>query len=759
MGICISHRTPEGRDERVVDHLREVAEMASGFARAFGAEAQGHTAGKYHDIGKYSREFQRRILDGGPKTDHSTAGAWELFKQNMPLLAYCVAGHHGGLPDGGTPADAEGSTLFSRMYKAHDGVLPNYSAYLEDIKLVNITLTFPSNMEQSSEIDLFAFSFSARMIFSCLVDADFLCTERFMNGVSRCGFKSNSMNVLLERLEEKLSAFYPPKTVLNKTRCKILESCANAASSARGVFSLTVPTGGGKTYASLNFALKHAINEKNNMRRIIYVAPYTAIIEQNAKVFRDVFGKENVLEHHANFDFDDLGDLGNRLRLASENWDCPIIVTTTVQLFESLFSNKPSKCRKLHNIAKSVIVLDEAQALPTQQLQPCVRVLSELVLRYGCSVLLCTATQPSLNVLFEQYGCKVREIVSGLQELYKSLKRVEYRYIGKIDDDSLAAQLSTCEQVLCVVNSRKQARNVFELLCGLCGIKDQVGWENHNGGENGGIFHLSTLMHPAHRKETLSKIRALLKAGKPCCVVSTSLIEAGVDIDFPATYRALAGIDSMVQCAGRCNREGIRSATDSKVVLFEPLTNYALPKDIEQKSSIAKSVMIDALGKKFADAQDDSGVVCDIGKLDLIKSYFDQLIDLRSDNLDARGVLRDLSEFQAFPFPNLDIFLPSIPFADAASKFRIIAEGSHPVVVPELSNENDLYALRHGFASIETMRRLGRYTVNLYDNDIKALGEAIRLISGDTYELLDKALYRGDIGLDVSDAGGRGLFI
>ncbi len=755
--VYVSHRADDGRVERVVDHLREVADMASDFARPFGAEQWAHAEGESHDIGKYSAAFQHRILHDGAKVDHSTAGAWELFKRRMPLLAYCAAGHHGGLPDGGTGVDVDGSTLAARLRKAKEGEVPDYGAFAREVELPEMVLPAPSNMSSVQSGDCFPFSFLTRMLFSCLVDADYLCTERFMKGASREGLASDTLDVLLERLEEKVRSFYPPTTELNTTRCEILDACAQAASNLPGVFSLTVPTGGGKTYASLRFALRHALADGHDMRRVIYVAPYTAIIEQNAAVFRGVFGEQNVLEHHANFDFDDVEKKGEQLRLATENWDVPIVATTTVQLFESLFSNKPSRCRKLHNIAKSVIVLDEAQMLPTKQLLPCVRALAELALRYGCSVVLCTATQPSLDGLFAQYGCNVCEIAPDPKALYERLRRVDYRFIGKVDDEGLAARLASHSQALCVVNSRKQACNVYDLVKTLLSAQNQGEDGEVDKSEEEGIFHLSTLMHPVHREKVLAEIRARLEVGDSCRVVSTSLIEAGVDVDFPVVYRSLAGIDSMVQCAGRCNREGRRSALESRVFLFEPATSYGIPSDVNQKRALARSVMVNLLGEGFPDEPGERGVACDIGSLDAVASYFDQLLDLRSRRLDAGDALHDLSTFTVFPL--FGIKLPSIPFADVAARFRVIDEGTHPVIVPDSRNESDLRALREGVATFGAMRRLARYAVNLYDNDIKALRGAVKLISGDTYELLDRALYREDTGLNASDEGGKGLFM
>lgn len=741
--MYVSHVAEDGRVEEVATHLKEVAEMAADFAQEFGAEKWAYTAGMMHDVGKYSDGFQNRILRGGHKVDHSTAGAWEIFGQaGLPLLSFCIAGHHNGLPDAGTAVDVEGPTLLGRLRKAKSGELPDYRAYASEVEVPEATsFAFKS----TTALDNFSLSFLARMVFSYLVDADFLCTERFMDGAAREPLTTDSLETLLRRLEEKVGTFYPPQTDLNEMRCGILDACAQAASEAPGVYSLTVPTGGGKTYASLYFALRHALADGHGMRRVIYGVPYTSIIEQNAAVFRKELGERNVLEHHANFDFDNAGEDGNLLRLAAENWDAPVVVTTNVQLFESLFASKTSRCRKLHNIANSVIVLDEAQMLPTKQLLPCVRALAELVHRYGCTVVLCTATQPSLDGLFARYGCAVREIVLDPKDLYERLRRVEYRQLGRLADEELADRMSSHRQALCVVKSRKQAKALHALV------------KAASGGE--GAFHLSTLMHPAHREKVLDEVRSRLKEGEECRVVATSLIEAGVDVDFPVAYRALAGIDSMVQCAGRCNREKKQAASESIVYLFEPETPYAVPSDVDQKRAIARSVMRHLNTEDLHSEIEGEGAWCDIGSLEAIEAYFVQLHELRGGRLDAEDVLADLTEFGSIKAFGKSI--PSIPFDQVAMRFRMIEEGSQTVIIPDPEIEEDLRMLREGKATRGTMRRLGRCSVGLYDNDIRALRDAhaIRLLDGDTYELLDRSLYREDAGLDVSDAGGKGLFL
>ncbi len=751
--VYVSHVSDSEQRESVSAHLREVAEMAAGFAECFGAQGWARAAGMAHDIGKYSEAFQQRILNNGHRCDHSTAGAYQLFEEgNAKLLAYCVAGHHGGLPDGGSRFDVNDEpTLWARMKKADEGRLPDYQAFASEVEIPPAgKIVFPSHEAQ----DNFSLSFLTRMVFSCLVDADFLCTERFMKGQGRLSVSSDSLKELRDIFEAKLAAFYPPETNLNKIRCSLLDACAEASVEEPGVFSLTVPTGGGKTCASMRFALQHACSGNHGMRRVIYAVPYTSIIEQNAAVFREYLGEANVLEHHANFDFDDTDEIGKALRLATENWDMPIVVTTNVQLFESLYSNKTSRCRKLHNIAKSVIVLDEAQMIPTKQLEPCIRVLSELVLRYGCTVVLCTATQPSLAPFFKRYGCPVREIAPDPKGLYERLKRVDYLYEGDVSDKELAEKLLSHDQVLCVVNSRKQARRLYDLMS-----RDGEEANGADQANDNGVFHLSTLMHPMHRKKVLDEVRCRLRKGEKCRVVATSLIEAGVDVDFPVAYRALAGVDSVVQCAGRCNREGKRIVNESIIHVFKSEDFYRLPSDVKQKATITWSIINQMGTDRGGDVRNRHfDRKFDFGSLDVIEAYFSQLYSAREGNLDAERVLNDLTSFPCDTWQGKRV--PLIPFKDAALRFRMIEEGSRSVVIPDDRIKAEIEQLQSGFSTRSTMRLISRYTVCLYDNDIRSLRKsgALQLLDDDTFLLLDKDLYQDDIGLNVPDVGGRALF-
>lgn len=632
------------------------------------------------------------------------------------------------------------------------GHLPSYEAWhsdssLEELLRVNVmgaiglSTDAPTGVNPS-EFQCFSLSFMIRMVFSCLVDADFLCTERFMMGFDRPCPPEVSMSALLDRLEERLRDFYPPKNELNRLRCEVLDDCGARAKDAPGVFTLTVPTGGGKTLSVARFVLRHAV--EHGMRRVIVAEPYTSIIEQNAQVYREIFGQDCVLEHHSNYEFGDDDDpQAHSMRLASENWDAPVMVTTNVQLFESLFANGTSRARKLHNIARSVIVLDEAQMLPIRYLSPCIRVLVEFVRNYGCSVVLCTATQPSLNGYFEEWGLPVREIVRDEKALSQALRRVCYQDVGRVTDLGLAKMLSGHPQVLCIVNSRKQARNLYREVAALCG-EDST-------------FHLTTLMHPVHRQGVLAAIRRCLQEGRPCRLVATSLVEAGVDLDFPAVFRALAGLDSIVQAGGRCNREGKNPSSESIVRIFEPLSDegdgcaYRIPFEIMNRIGVVRPLL------------ENDGVE-NLDSLETIQAYYERLYRYRGDRerehsaLDEKDIVGSMS--RAVPQKtDKGQALLSFPFAKIGADFKLIESSTCDIVVPSDEIVKEIDALRAGYATRQDMRRLGRYTVHVYEDDLKRINDTgdLTCIEAGLYLLDDRALYDEKLGLNVAASGGQAL--
>ena len=459
------------RKQSVLEHSEGVARLAGMFAGEFGKYEWGYCSGMLHDIGKYSLRFQRRLQKGDVQVDHSTAGAQLCAAKGgyYSFLNYCIAGHHAGLPDCGSNTDNGGeSTLSGRLKKK----IEDYQAYQSEIE---VPLLHSAPIDPKAVPNpYFSLSFFMRMIYSCLVDADFLDTEAFM----KQGKTERDPGTRIEELYRKLDKYLENKRwlenkktdTINGRRSEILRHCMDMGTQEKGMFRLTVPTGGGKTIASLAFALRHAA--AHQMKRIIYVIPYTNIIEQNAQVFREILGEENVLESHCNIDYTSSEEL-RPMQLASENWDKPVVVTTNVQFFESLFASKSSKCRKLHNIANSVIIFDEAQMIPPEHLKPCLAVIEELAAQYSSSVVLCTATQPTFQNFFQRNWEPV-ELCPCMEEQFRFFKRTRFEDIGTVTEEELEEKLLKETQALCIVNTKKRAQRVYNAIKG------------------DGVFHLST---------------------------------------------------------------------------------------------------------------------------------------------------------------------------------------------------------------------------------------------------------------------------
>lgn len=713
---------PEMIGQTVEEHLRGTAALSSKFAGAFGEEKLGELVGLVHDLGKCTDGFQNRLLRGGPKVDHSTAGAVVCATYKQFGAAACVAGHHGGLQDfGNSKADQPGtSTLYGRLKK---GIAEKYVESCGDSGI-----ELPSNIpepkrwpESLKEME----TFWIRMLYSCLVDADYLDTEQFMDGDrGRGGY--DSIGELLERLEKNLKKWDNPKTELNRLRCEILDQCRKAGAWDRGIYTLTVPTGGGKTMASLLFALWHA--KKHGMSRIIYVIPYTSIIDQNAEKFREILGEGNVLEHHSGVQFDlseEAGPEEIRKALAVENWDMPVVVTTAVQFFESLYSNRSSKCRKLHNLANSVIIFDEAQMLPVSHLKPCTAAMASLAEQFRSTVVLCTATQPSLNDLFQKYApsCRIRELCPQIRTEFDRFRRVTFRNIGVLKDEELAEQLQDHKQVLCIVNSRKAAQSIFSLL------------------PEEGRFHLSTLMIPAARQKILAEIKRRLSEGKICRVISTSLIEAGVDIDFPSVYREMTGLDSILQAAGRCNREGKRSLEESVVTIFERTIS---PPILFQKT-------VEAAKEALAGDRDP-------GVPETMDRYFRSIRSLSEKELDKDKVMEKFRKGHEGSW---------FPFRYVAEHFHLLDSNTKTIYIPWDEGAELIEQLRAGDCSRNLFRKLGRYAVSVYEPHYKKLNEAgvlqtaneLPILDADSAILTKLPLYSETMGLTLEPETGNAEFI
>ncbi len=720
-------------------HLLHVAELSQQFADRFGAGPWAQACGLLHDIGKASGKFQERVRGNAAlHVDHSTAGARHAAANwggAGRLLAYCVAGHHSGLPDGRSNED---SCLERRLDPARRR-LEDCSAWRNVLAGLAEPAPPPAAawpFDTRPEGLGFRLAFFVRMVFSCLVDADRLDAEAAGDSESlersarRSGYPG--IGALLTRLDaalqEKTKAAKPSE--VNRVRAEVLAACREKAELTPGLFSLTVPTGGGKTLSSLAFALEHA--KRHGLSRIIYVIPFTSIIEQNAKVFREALGDidgEFVVEHHSNLaPAEDAGD--DRPHPATENWDAPVIITTAVQFFESLFSHKAGRCRKLHNLANSVIILDEAQMLPVPYLRPCLEALRELTATYRASVVLCTATQPALNAPNPSEnggeGLKgglvgVREIMPSPVALHAALKRVQVRILGELSDADLAARLAEERQVLCIVNTRRQARRLYDALRARPGALD-------------GLFHLSALMCPQHRTATLERIRLALKEKRPCRVVSTTLVEAGVDVDFPVVYRAAGGIDSIAQAAGRCNREGLLE--HGEVFVFQP-ENGLPPGHFRRTAQAARSV----LEKHRADLLHP----------DAVREYFLELywkVETGRDGLDTKDILERLGH---------DASRGWFPFKTIGQEFQLIENATQGLLIPYDEAARNvvraLDALERGERAGGLLRRAQRHSISLYTRELERLEHegAVRRAGpgGQFFVLCNMSLYSPEVGLDV----------
>ncbi len=553
----------------LASHLNAVAKEAARFAKPFGLEAEAHAAGLLHDLGKYAERFQARLRDPRIRhINHWSAGTFEAVQRKLQAVAIAVEGHHLGLLAPGDVKQAIERMRDPSLRRDFTGCAEPPEILLERLGSDGVSLPpcQPCNADS-----VFSEALRTRMLFSCLVDADFLDTERHFSpdkAARRRGIplaEKEALDAVQEHLRMLETRGNDSNRKVNARRQALLRDCLGKAACKPGLFTLTAPTGSGKTLASLAFALRHAVENNRNLApddprrlsRVIVVIPYTSIIEQTARKYREVLsdrmGEDFILEHHSSAPLElekqdaDGERAENRARLAQENWDYPVVVTTSVQFFESLFSNRPSKCRRLHNIARSVILFDEVQTLPKNLAPSLLSAVRLLTRDYGSTCVFMTATQPAfegVNKAALPFGWEPVEISSSPKDMAQALRRTSIllpKPSEKTTWQKLARDIAAQSQALCVVNSTQDAQDLFVLLRGL---------------EAEGTFHLSTKLCPQHRKEKLEQIRTLLKTGRPCRLISTQLIEAGVDVDFPAAWRALGPLDSIIQTAGRCNREG-----------------------------------------------------------------------------------------------------------------------------------------------------------------------------------------------------------
>lgn len=702
---------PEPIIQSIEDHRDHVADLASNFAEAFGSGSLAYLAGWLHDKGKERDSFQNYIrkenglpTNGKAIGEHEHAFVGGLIAAQKPLhslqLANIIMGHHRGLYD----EDALKNAIKRRTVP-------------KEIKIGPLPISPSSPHIQLRPEDLHHY---VRMLFSCLVDADRLDTEAFMNpSQALLRGHGDSLPVLLERLEAKLSEFKSKDndSEVNRVRNYVQQLCREKSDLPRGIFSMTVPTGGGKTLSSLLWALRHAIH--NGQKRIIIAIPYTSIITQTAKTLKDILGVQNVLEHHSEFDYDAMKDekLKEIYQLAAENWDFPVIVTTNVQLFESMFSNKPSACRKLHNIVNSVVILDEVQTLPTSYLEPIVDAISAYHRSFGTSFLFTTASQPILSGLIE--GCNplanfqgfdaVTELIPASAKLHERLRRVRL----DIDNtprnyEEIAHAISQHDRVLCIVNTRRDAKEIYKLLP-----------------KEGLTLHLSRMMCPDHVSETIHKITEALADDtcKVIRVVATQLVEAGVDIDFPVVYRQEAGLDSVLQAAGRCNREGKKELCVTHV--FSLAKEHRLPPGDFSNANNARLAL-----------KRDS----DWFAPETMTNYFRQRYS-REETFDKKGI----TDYLSHP--------TDIMFETAAKEFRLIEDGSIPLIVVWKNSLSLVEQLKQQGPSYTLMKQLSKYSVNVYQSDFKALCQsgAVKEVIEGIFVVDQKAQYDGQLGLLIEN--------
>lgn len=692
----------------LVSHLKQTASLAKQNADKFGAGELARLAGLWHDVGKFNPAFQKYLKDcheadltgkqapRGGSVPHAVYGA-VLAGESVQALAAIIHGHHAGLPNRAKYLDA----------LKQDDTLAKYEEILPVARDAVEGLGFDGDARAlfvNPPRDEFQMEVLQRMLFSALVDADFLDTERHFDPnaekIRGSGVSTQEMWEVLRKDQASLMAGpRSGETTVNAVRREVYEYCVEAASSPQGVFRLGVPTGGGKTRSGLAFALRHAV--EHDLDRVIVAVPYTSIIEQTADVYRSIFstlGEGAVLEHHSaiRHGVDDEIDLQDdpeeaerleqsrtRARLATQNWDAPLVVTTTVQLFESLFANRTSRCRKLHNVANSVIVLDEVQTLPVGLLAPTVEMLKELARRYGVTVVLCTATQPALDERsrylegFED----VRDIVprERAAEHFRVLRRVEY-YVPKDewswqDVATRLADTSPERQAMAVLNTRRDALALVDEL------------------EGEPVLHLSTLLCGAHRREVLAEVWRRLDADEPCLLVATQVVEAGVDFDFPWVFRAMGPLDRIVQAAGRCNREGSMDSP-GRVVVFRPKEG-GVPRG-EYASGTAEAEMMLEGGLDLHDPE-------------VFREYFVRLY--QDVSTDGQGIQKLRQEFD---------------YPEVARRYRLISEQSVPVIVRYGGDwweggEMDLLAkrIRHAGLWSSDHRKLQPYVVSMFEREFE----------------------------------------
>lgn len=722
--------------EKVSDHLRETAKLACKFASVWGRSEEAKAAGLLHDLGKYTELFQKVLNREQVKVDHATPGALaalKKYKNQGIAIALAIQGHHDGLVCG-IPGELQASVLMKdaqsptgKTFSSRD--VDSLLQHLEkdNLKLpVEIESDYVKEYVNNHQVAAMLYT---RMLFSALVDADFLSTEAHFNGdengyIYRPMGEKLEADSLLTKLLKHIEQLRHNSTAHNKIRSlrdDLFNACLLAGEMERGVYTLTAPTGTGKTLAMLAFALKHAL--VHSLRRIIIVLPYLSIIEQNAEVYRKVIeesGKSGlVLEDHS------LAELPESQRLLAENWDAPIIVTTTVRFFEGLFANQSVPCRRLHNIAKSIILFDEAQTMPPELVSVTLASLSYLVERFGCTVVFSTATQPAFGKFHEKVkvytasGWQPKELIPQSLQLFQRARRVKINWLGSLDWEQLANEIVSKPQVLVIVNTRKHAKILYQMISSLAADQNTM--------------HISTDMCPAHRLDTIFAIKSKLFKGDVCRVISTQCVEAGVDIDFPIVWRALAPLEAICQAAGRCNREGKLQLGEVNVFI-PPLSDEKYPSLFYKKAAIEVKMMLKEKGH------------LDIDDPNTIREYYERYFQQNLEQCEEKELLDAIK--------SIDFYLTS-------KHYNWIKEKTNNVLVPYLPRI-ELYEelcdqARNGGFGRSWIKRAQQISVGHRVNPKSPIWDVVEPVMDknkqDTgwYILLDKNVYSRDVGLNPKD--------
>lgn len=720
----IAHKSKDGREQSLQEHGQNVAKMAASFAAPFGGEKFAERIGVSHDAGKNTVGFQQYIQapDKNAKSPHAIIAAALNCQANDVLSAVITEGHHSGLHN---VLDTITNVRAAFAERSQDIATAREHFSTDAINQIEI---IPEFARKNKVFGQYAFT---KMEFSCLTDADYQDTERFMRGYSPRSYNYDSFSGIYDMFRKHIQPWIDKDNKMvgennqqltkneeiNHMRTQMMLQCLNAGSNSRkgDIRTLSIPTGGSKTLSSFAYAIA-AAKKDTSIKRIIVVIPFNTITTQTASVLRGIVGEKNILENHFGFDFED-SKQGKLLQYASENWDIPIVVTTNVQFFESFFSNKPSKSRKLHNIADSIIIFDEVQQLPVKYLKPCIKCIESLAANFGARIVLSTATQPALEPYFETI--KPREIIDDSESYVKPFRRCSIENIGTVTAKNLTERIQKHKQCLCVVNEKEEAKAIYTAI------------------ENGrckNLYCLTTDITPYDREKLLRQIRQNLKDDEPCIVISTSLIESGVDVDFPYGYRELYGLDSILQTAGRVNRNGLRDCGSSTLFVFDgPQEEYRALRNGTSRgcneSDNKKSITRGILQKYDADSPK------------AIHEYFSRLYGYKGDGLDKFDIVKMASS-------------KLIPFQDISQKFKIIDEDTVTVIISQTAEASELVGkIRNQTATKDDIRKVGKYAVSVrrsrYDKCLAASTEVLTTkICNDVEEpdicsLVDMGLYTG----------------